>query len=398
MKWNNKSHEFDLVHERIRNSLILEKGVYCFGAGKIGSKFHNMIKSLCNIIGYIDNDKEKIGGFHDGKKVYSLDEILYDNPYIVITVMPDKYSDIRYQLSSYGLIDEKNYTYWEQFLKNIFPIALNYQMGKNYVDMTQISVTERCTLSCINCAHACNYVSINDNDLPLDVVKKSADSFFSVCDYVNTFVLIGGEPLLYKDLASVIDYIGENYRERIYKIQITTNGTIIPTEEIIEKCIKWNVFFLISNYSSQIPKLELQYSKLTNLLKTSGIEFALFPKETEWTDYGFESVERDDNPIELIKVFDACHTECHEVRGEKFYFCVMARSVNENMNRGVGINDYLDLSKLNPKSEEDKRIFMEYSLGFSINGYLEMCKYCNGAERVFYKIPAAVQGKKKDKW
>ncbi len=39
--------------------------------------------------------------------------------------------------------------------------------------------------------------------------------FFSKVDYIQEFVLIGGEPLLYEKLPQVIEYIGSKYRNQI---------------------------------------------------------------------------------------------------------------------------------------------------------------------------------------
>ncbi len=391
MKWNNKGHEFDSYYETICNGINLDYGVYCFGAGKIGADVFSIIKSFCNVEGFIDNDVTKIGGHYEGKPVVSIKEKRISGHFILVTVENEHYGEIKEQLRDDGYIEGKDFSYWETFFEKMFPVVLNYQKGKTYVGLTQISVTERCTLKCSNCAHACNYVSITDNDLSIESIKRSADYFFSICDYVNTFVVIGGEPLLYKDLAEVIDYIGEKYRNRMHRFQISTNGTITPSEEIIEKSCKWNVYYLISNYCAQIPKLRAQYDKLLSKLDSSGIKYALFPEDVEWTDYGFKYVEREYNPQMLTRVFDLCHTECHEIRENKFYYCVMARSVNDNMKRGVGIDDYLDIGAMNPDSQIDKRIFMEYTLGYSDKGFLDMCRFCNGSERSRYIIPAAVQ-------
>ena len=394
MKWIDKTNEFEKYYESISDCFVLDQGLYFFGAGKIGNEVYSILNRICLINGFIDNNRSIIGTTVNGKRVFALGEVKNCKPFIVVTVASERYDEIRNQLFKEGYYEGKNFVYWETLIKKMLPVALNYQKGMNYVGLTQISLTERCTLSCVNCAHACNYVSIQSDDLPLEMVKESADAFFSICDYVHTFVLIGGEPLLYKNLAEVIEYIGKKYRNRIYRFQISTNGTILPSDDIKEKSKRYDVFYLISNYSVQIPKLKEQYRKLTETLNESGIEFALFPEETEWTDYGFQTVERDDDPQKLISVFDACHTECHEIRGKKFYYCVMARSVNENMNLGVGLDDYLDLDTLDPRSISDKRIFMEYSLGYSEKGYLEMCRFCNGAEREDHPIPAAVQGKR----
>ena len=61
----------------------------------------------------------------------------------------------------------------------------------------------------------------------------------------------------------------------------------------------------------------------------------------------------------------------------------------ENTGRNVGEEDYLDFEKLDDKYYITE--ILEYNLGYSEKGYLDMCRYCHGAEAYKYPIPAAEQ-------
>ena len=158
---------------------------------------------------------------------------------------------------------------------------------------------------------------------------------------------------------------------------------------VLNQCKKHNVLFRISNYARTLPWLNEKHERLINKLKSYGIRFSLSPKDATWMDYGFEYFDRHGTPEELSVAYDQCNTPCHEIRGSKFYFCVMARSVSENMGRNVGVDDCLDLSKLHPI--RDKRLVFEYMMGYSDKGYLDMCNYCHGADSEKYIIPVAEQ-------
>ena len=121
-----------------------------------------------------------------------------------------------------------------------------------------------------------------------------------------------------------------------------------------------------------------------------GISYVLGNEETEWFDYGFEEGSRERESKELIEVFDRCHTPCREVRENRFYYCVMARSVSENLSINVGETDYLDLEQL--EGEEGKKELLEFTMGYSEKGYLDMCNYCSGKDAGI--IPAAEQVEK----
>ena len=61
------------------------------------------------------------------------------------------------------------------------------------------------------------------------------------------------------------------------------------------------------------------------------------------------------------------------------------------MRFNVGAEDYLNLSEINDK--EGKKALMEFGMGYSAKGYLDMCKYCYGAEALERIIPRAIQKK-----
>lgn len=368
------------------------KARFCiFGAGKIGRTIFSVLKKYQLFEGFVDNDIEKQRNGFLNQKVISKNEFqqLENKPHIIIAASQKNCVEIAADLEKAGLKRGQNYWLHEEFVRNILPVILFFKFQHIFIPLAQISLTERCTLKCKKCAHACYAVESDHKDLTLKQVYKSVDCFFEHVDYIHEFVLIGGEPLLYKQLDKVIQYIGENYRNQIDIFSITTNGTILPSAEIQKWCQKYDVLFRISNYSQTIPRLEHQYEKLAMMLKNDGIQYTLMEKDHLWMDYGFEYVNRHASEEELIQVFDACHTPCHEIRENRFYYCVMARSVSENLNMNVGNNDYLDLDELS--GEEGKKKLLAYFLGYSDKGYLDMCNYCHGAECVNHTIPVAEQ-------
>lgn len=188
----------------------------------------------------------------------------------------------------------------------------------------------------------------------------------------------------------MVAYIGEKYREKIVIFSITTNGTIIPGEELLHLCRRYHVTIRISDYSAQVKRLEEKYGQLKERLERNQIAYTMSDRDGLWMDYGFESVDRKrrgGGAEELLQVFGSCRTPCREIRGSRYYYCVMARSVSDNLGMGLGKEDYLDLDEING----DKKILLEYEMGFSGKGYLDMCNHCRGAEAVKYPIPAGEQ-------
>lgn len=391
MKWLNKGHEFDkYARPLIRVFIEKQSKIYIFGAGILGRELKVVIEKTGCFVGFIDNDHRKQISGVNGAKVISLQDYLDQgkNGIIIIAADIKNIPAITEQLNGAGLEQEKEFYEYTQFMKKIFPVLLLYANNQLYIELAQICLTERCSLKCKKCAHACYAVNAKSQDMSIETAKESADYFFAFVDIVKEFVLIGGEPFLYQCLNEIIEYIGEKYREKIVIFSITTNGTIMPNQETLDLCKKYNVTIRISDYSVSIQHLAEKYERLQKKLENNQIVYTMSDKDAQWMDYGFESVDRKGTKEDLIQIFDKCKTPCREIRGSRYYYCVMARSVSDNLKLGIGEKDYLDLKEL---KSDGKKILFEFQMGFSEKGYLDMCSHCYGADALKHPIPIAEQ-------
>lgn len=386
MIWKKRGYEFDEIANRYCE--IYSNILYIFGCGKKGKRLQELMRDIASNIIFIDNAEEKIGEMVLGSPVISLEQYLEEKKAPIVCAVGNQFlNDVVQQLHKAGL--GRDFCTYSEFMENIFPILALYKKNHLYLDVVQLSVTERCTLRCKKCAHGCNYVKGDHKDMELSDVEKSLDFLFRQVDYVDNFYLIGGEPLLYQELVDAVVMIGKHYRNRIGRMIITTNGTILPAENLLLSCREYGVFFYISNYGKQIPKLKKRYGKICELLERNQINYSIFEEDVEWMDYGFDHVDHGKKVPVMREVFEHCKTPCREIRGQRFYYCIQARAAGENMGFCDNDNDYLDLSDL--PSERAKHVILEYAKGFSDKGYLDMCNYCNGAEAVNYPLPAAEQ-------
>lgn len=388
MRWIKKEHEFDDYAQILtREFRKRNRKIYIFGAGIIGLEIRAVLNKYHSFAGFIDNDPGKQSKGVDGSAVISLENYMEagEKGWIVIAADKSNIPVLEEQLYKFGLKEDEDFYDYFEFLYKVLPVLSVYEFSSLYIDLAQICLTERCSLKCKKCAHGCYAVGSDRSDMCIETAKRSVDSLFQKVDVMREFVLIGGEPFLYKDLASIITYTGQRYRDRMAVFSITTNGTIIPGQEILDLCSQYGVLIRISNYSASLKYLEAKYEKLCDVLKKNNVLYVLGDKEWEWKDYGFGRVNRKGTEDELAEVFDRCNTQCREVRDNRFYYCVMARSVSENLGLKVGENDYLDLNTCS------KKLLMEFQLGYSEKGYLDMCNHCNGAEAVNYPIPPAEQ-------
>lgn len=372
--------------EKIKQFDNIDK-ICIFGAGELGIN----LKNILNIFGmfgcYIDNDKNKQNESPDNK-VINFKEYMNGrkNNFIVIAASLQNIEVISNQLEQNGLKKRIDYCDINCFLKEMFPTIVFYKYNKLYTNLVQITLTERCTLKCEKCAHACWNVNNYSVDMSLNDAKKSADYFFSMFDLVNEFVLIGGEPFLYENLKEIIKYIGEKYRKKMIVFSLTTNGTIIPDDEVVELFDKYNMTLRVSDYSVTLPGLKEKYKKLYEKFDGKDVRVWKTNDTNAWFDYGFGEFNRNNNINDLKNAFRKCRTECREIREYKYYYCVMARSVSDNMNLNIGKDDYIDL-----RNVIDRKEILEFELGNIKKEYLDMCNYCRGSEAKNFLIPAAKQ-------
>jgi len=390
MKWNNKGHEFDNRGRTLAEDFKRGQKIYLFGAGILGEEFRGVLEAYGIFGGYIDNDRKKQQAGAGGADVISVEGFMEkrQDSWVVICADDKNIPAMQKQMESNGMQTGKDLFVYLPFFRDIFPVLSLWAFHKVFDNLCQISLTERCTLRCGKCAHGCYAVGSDARDMDPDDVRYTADSYFSHVDFIREFVLIGGEPLLYRHLAEAITYIGEHYRNQMMIYSITTNGTVMPDEDVLLASKAQSVLFRISNYSDSLPRLKPGYERLCRLLEAYGIAYVLEDGRRQWYDYGFEEINRE-SASEAAAVFDGCRTPCREVRRDKYYYCVMARTVNDNLKFGLGENDYLSLSGL--KGESGKKILTEYGQGYSDKGYLDMCLHCRGAEAQEHLIPAARQ-------
>lgn len=379
------NEELSIYVDHICRMLNNYNKIMVFGAGKVGYEIYRILKKYNIFGGYIDNDETKRKYGFMGENVYSLESVANEKIFFVIAGSEKNSLEMERQLKMQGVINNKNYAMADEFRKRILPIIIFYQFGDLYTNLAQICVTERCTLKCKKCAHACHMVDINSNDMAIEKAIESADNFFSCFDYVGEFVLIGGEPFLYKKLDELIEYIGMHYRDRIGLFSITTNGTIIPNSQLINVCIKHDVTIRISNYSKTLPNLEKQYCRLYEVLRDVQCITWETDNQKSWFDYGFDhKIQK--TIEETKKTFESCRTMCREVNGDKYYYCVMAHTVAQNMKLKEGLNDYIIIKK-----NTNRNTILEFELGYLEKGYLDMCGRCRGKDAENYLIPAAEQ-------
>ncbi len=367
MKWLNKGHEFDDVYANI----LQKKSYYLFGAGDYGRQFYSVFKDEIKITSYIDNASDKHGTYINGLMCLSLEQVtLASDIGIIVTMSQIARSEPIAQLQSMGLIRNKDYFIIEEFI-SIYHV---YKYEKVYFSSISFLPSTACNLKCRHCLNfnpfAKHFYVREWEDLIRDV-----DLFFSCVDHIMLFHVSGGEPMLYSRIADLIEYIDTRYGNRIGTLRTVTNGTVIPSDSIVEKLSRCSVEITVDDYRDAVPQYRQNFDRLLTKLQEHGIKHYV-QRVSSWVDLAPERTDYSNfTEEELIRHRDACSQSWQELRDGRLFSCNYAAYAEVAGINGEDANDSYDLrSYTSDKAKE----LVEFRLGFTDKGYSSFCKKCRG--------------------
>lgn len=374
MQWKNKGNELNEFYEKLKDC----HDIIIFGFGQICKNYINELKKDFNIKCIYDNDLGKAGISYDDIEVVHFPGRFHNlgNTKIIIST---HYYEIAKQLEEYGL--RENEDFYE--LRKFIAVWYWYNQKKVYIPEVHVALTTRCSLNCKHCNMYIPHFQSGTNQ-KIESIKEDIDSYFKIVDKTYTFSLLGGEPFLYHNLDELIHYIGINYRHKIGMLEIVTNGTILPNEDLLQKLKEYNVTISISDYSNYIS-YKNNLSKFKELLNRLNINYKI-NQNSQWLDFCFPH-----HPLDLPeKIIEQHMQKCSPIfkglNDNKFYFCHIVWSAVKSGLLPEDTADFLDLSALDVNNDIDRLSLLEYSLGYMKKGYVSLCKYCGGCGQDNKKI------------
>ncbi len=368
MRWKNRGHEYDDFYQKISE----KNGFYLFGAGDYGNQFWNIFSREVQVRGYIDNDIVKQGTEINGTYCYSLEEIeLKADEGIIVTM--SQYARVKpiEQLKQMGYQRNVDYFIMEEF------ISVYHVYKNNLVYFTNISFlpSTACNLECKYCLNFNPYAK-QFYVRPWEDLVRDVDLFFSCVDHIMLFHVSGGEPMLYKHTADLIEYIDRNYGDRIDTLRTVTNGTIVPNDDILEKLSKCNVEITVDDYREAVPRFRERFDELICKLEEYNIRYYinkvdswidLAPERTDYSEWSEEQLENHRN---------RCNQSWQELRAGRLYNCNYAAYATV---AGIaGEQDLEEVYDLKQFTADKKKELVEFRLGYSTKGYTNFCRKCRG--------------------
>lgn len=389
-----------------KNSRIL-----LYGAGEVGQSYYRQIcfTRYCEIVAWADK-QFNIYSDWDLQVVSPDIAINKEFEYVVIAVASanlarnindelvckgisqDKIVWIGRQESAYRGSIKENFLYdpvrycAKMVLKNKgieFETSAAYKYMSNVMGLTEqneavvlprivIELTSVCTLKCNGC----------NNLMPLyhkPTHQKIEDVLFDIkrlalaSDRILIMELIGGEPFSYPQLEDVVSYVLKNKIADM--IEITTNGTIVPNERVLNALQDERVCVKISRY-----KKSYSVDDIIEKFKNNNIKYTLM-EEMIWIDSG-EPIARGESKDELMNKYYICTAAklCKTIYKGRLFSCARAASIYD---LGIFMNeeDSVDLSGDNLKHK---------IWNYLRNVHIDPCDYCSYTDQ-WRKIEAGKQ-------
>jgi organic radical activating enzyme len=301
-------------------------------------------------------------------EVKSFEDYLKDKDQSKIIITSDAYyNKMKEILIENDRVEDIDFTKYRK-VAGIWPLHLKNQ---THLWRADILLTEKCTLNCTFCnMYMPHYKKPKHKDL--EKMKEDIDILFKNVDYMSTLHLVGGEPFLYPNHKDIFEYIGENYRDRIDNVLITTNGTLVPKPEVLDLIKKYNFLVSISDYTDGI-NYKRRFDIFIKKLDEKKVNY-FTRKDILWSDFGDPRISKYEkfSEEEMVVHFNKCVAPYRGLSNKKLYFCHLNTSAVLSEILEDDPNDFIDLENTSPEE------LIKFDVGFIKKGYLTFCKNCNG--------------------
>jgi hypothetical protein len=146
--------------------------------------------------------------------------------------------------------------------------------------------------------------------------------------------LLGGEPFLHPDLPDIVLALRDE--PRLGAVSITTNGTLSPTERLLQVLRHPKTHVTISNYDGKVASAS---KALVNALSANGTHYHLADSSHPWVDAG-GVVPRGRSEEHLRGMYARClFASCPTILGNRLYVCPRhANAVNLGLVSDTGVD------------------------------------------------------------
>ena len=296
---------------------------------------------------------------------------------------------------------------WQKMLKKMQNIVVSsytkyYRLRfklvkKPIIPVLEYVATTRCTMNCRNCNTLIPYYTDKTHVRPVsfEQYKSDLDAVLQSVDYINLFGFVGGEPLLNKDLAKMVEYACN--QKQIKHVFIATNCTIIPNEELLQALKHPKIGIQISNYSyvKNLPKgVIVKHKEVKSLLEKNHIKISNPHEASHSNNWQTMPVLYPDlqDEKEVIKNYNCCYGRfCYMLSDGLILQCTACVYMVRNLQLTEEVkNELVDVRNAKTSKELTKNL-----IKFLSKPYSQFCHYCHFVD-MKYGLPNGEQYKQGD--
>lgn len=358
-------------------NLVDQGKIVPFGLGRIGRRVIPTLMKEFDVPFLIDNGKheEKLYGLEILGIEDAVNRLKEESAKIVVTTVRYSYEDISNELAGLGFEEYRDYCIFERFAQE-WNLRWKTRCVLSKIDTV---ITSRCSLRCVNCNMFISHVE-EPCDMSLESLKRNFDIFFESVDYVYEYTLLGGEPFMHRDLKGVISYLGNMYGGRIGQINLISNGTIVPDDDVVKILLQHRVTVHISDYTCSV-QYDKKLKEVAERFSQAGVEYYIIPNNT-WKDVVYpQDAYTASNPKKHMLM---CGHSTHSVDNGRLYWCDPAFAAECFTRFPSKQDDFLDLTenkRKNLKFEASANIIRYLFGDVNENGYMSICRKCAGVGR-----------------
>ena len=266
--------------------------------------------------------------------------------------------------------------YWRANMDKIIERMIKKYPNKLIIKIACFQITEKCNLRCKDCSQLMHYYKKRECT-DIDEAIRYMDALMERVDFIGDFAIMGGEPFLYKNLPRILEHASK-YKSKYGILKTNTNGTIVPSTDVLKALKKSGIVVHISDYGDT----SICLNELVTALKEYKIPFSV--DAVAWYE---TSQLRENGGPELAKEIYAKCCRSDEKRGSvnggKYYNCAFLGRGDKLRIFPSSADNYVDLLDEKVTAQDIKRYI-------SSENAPPGCGYCSGIDKT-KAIPVAEQ-------
>lgn len=117
-----------------------------------------------------------------------------------------------------------------------------------------VVVGQACNFRCRDCGNFVPYMPKNFQRYDVESIIDNLKIILNAVPRIRNLQIQGGEPFIYSDLERLVEFVGGE--EQVESLTIATNGSIIPSDHLLNVLKRNNAHIRISNYGVYPQKIK----------------------------------------------------------------------------------------------------------------------------------------------